>query len=95
MKVHWTDSAEEQLHAIYEYIARTSPDYALRMVDRITQRSQQIAEHPISGRQVPEYGLDQIREVIENPYRIVYYIKPDQIDVIAVIHEARNILRED
>ena len=95
MKVHWTDSAEEQLHAIYEYIARTSPDYALRMVDRITQRSQQIAEHPISERQVPEYGLDQIREVIENPYRIVYYIKPDQIDVIAVIHEARNILRED
>ena len=95
MKVHWTDSAEEHLNAIYEYIARTSPDYALRMVDRLTQRSQQIAEHPISGRQVPEYGLDQIREVIENPYRIVYYIKPDQIDVIAVIHEARNILRED
>lgn len=95
MKVHWTDSAEEQLHAIYEYIARTSPDYALRMVDRLTQRSQQIAEHPLSGRQVPEYGLDQIREVIENPYRIVYYIKLDQIDVIAVIHEARNILRED
>ena len=95
MKVHWTDSAEEQLHALYEYIARTSPDYALRMVDRLTQRSLQITEHPLSGRKVPEYGLDQIREVIENPYRIVYYIKLDQIDVVAVIHEARNILREN
>ncbi len=95
MKVHWTHSAEEQLHAIYEYIARTSPNYALRMVDRLTQRSQQIAAYPLSGRQVPEYRIDQIREVIENPYRIVYYIKPDQIDVIAIIHEARNILEED
>jgi toxin ParE1/3/4 len=62
------------------------------MVDRLTRRSQQIAEQPLSGRRVPEYDLEQIREVIEWPYRIIYYIKPDQIDVIAVFHGARNIL---
>ena len=37
--------------------------------------------------------MDQIREVIEKPYRIIYHIKPDQIDVIAVLHGARNVLR--
>jgi toxin ParE1/3/4 len=62
------------------------------MVDRLTRRSQQIAEQPLSGRRVPEYDLDQIREVIEWPYRIIYHIKSDQIDVIAVLHGARNIL---
>ena len=31
--------------------------------------------------------------MIEGPYRIIYYIKPDQIDVLAVIHGAMNVLR--
>lgn len=65
------------------------------MIGRLTRRSQQIADLPLSGRRVPEYDLTQIREVFEKPYRIVYHIKPDQIDVIAVIHGAQNILRAD
>ena len=68
-------------------------EYAKRMVDRITRRSQQIADFPFSGRKVPEYDIDQIREIIEGPYRIIYHIKPDQIDVVAVIHVARDVLR--
>jgi addiction module RelE/StbE family toxin len=93
MNVHWTDRAQDHLDAIHAYIAQDSPEYALRMVDRLTRRSQQIANAPLSGRRVPEYDLDQIREVIESPYRIIYHIKPDQIDVIAVVHGARNVLR--
>ena len=93
MKVHWTDTAEGHLDAIYAYIALDSLEYAKRMVDRLTRRSQQIAEHPFSGRRVPEYNIDQIREVIEGPYRIIYHIKPDQVDVVAVIHGAMDVLR--
>ena len=94
MNVHWTETAQEHLDAIHAHIARNSAEYALRMVDRLTRRSQQIADTPLSGRRVPEYDLDQIRELIEGPYRIIYFIKPDQIDVIAVIHGARNVLRD-
>jgi toxin ParE1/3/4 len=93
MKVYWTDTAQRHLDAIYGYVARDSPAYAKRMVDRLTGRSQQIAEFPLSGRIVPEYQMNQIREVIEGPYRIIYYIKPDQIDVLAVIHGAQDIAR--
>jgi toxin ParE1/3/4 len=93
MKVHWTDTAEGHLDAIYAYIALDSPEYAKRMVDRLTRRSQQIRDFPLSGRRVPEYDIDQIREVIEGPYRIIYHIKPDQIDVVAVIHGAMDVLR--
>ena len=92
MRVHWTINAQEHLSAIHQYIAQSSPEYALRMVDRLTRRSQQIADVPLSGRRVPEYGIDQIREIIEPPYRIIYHIKPDQIDVIAVLHGSRNVL---
>jgi addiction module RelE/StbE family toxin len=95
MKVHWTETAEGHLDAIYAYIAQDSPRYALRLVDRLTRRSRQIADFPLSGRKVPEYEMDQIREVIEGPYRIIYYIKPDQIDVLAVVHGSQDILPQD
>jgi toxin ParE1/3/4 len=92
MKVHWTNTAEGHLDAIFDYIGQNSPEYAKSMVDRITRRSQQIAEYPLSDRRVPEYDFNQIREVIEGHYRIIYRIKSDQIDILAVIHGAMNIL---
>ena len=95
MKVHWTNTAEVHLDALYAYIAQNSNTYALRTVDRITKRSKQIGAFPLSGRKVPEYNLDQVREVFSGPYRIIYYIKPDQIDVIAVIHGAMNVLQDE
>ena len=91
MKVHWTDTAQRHLDAIYHFIAQDSPAYAKRMVDRLTRRSQQIGKFPFSGRSVPEYEMEQIREVIEGPYRIIYYVKVDQIDVLAVLHGAQDI----
>ena len=82
MIVFWTNTAEEHLDSIHAYIAKDSPQFAKRMVDRLTRRS------------VPEYEMDQIREVIEGPFRIIYYIKPDQIDVLAVIHAAQDPFKE-
>ena len=43
------------VQAIHDYLAQTSPDYAVRIVDRLTRRSIQIAAFPNSGRMVPEY----------------------------------------
>ena len=90
MRVHWTQNAIEHLVNIYEYIALNSPTYASRMVDRITHRSEQIADQPLSGRKVPEYQTEDIRELIEKPYRI----KANQIDVLAVVHGARLLPEE-
>jgi toxin ParE1/3/4 len=94
VKVYWTDDAISHLIGIYDYIARDSSVYAQRMVDRLTRRSQQISDFPRSGRMVPEYETPDIREVIERPYRIIYRVKVDQIDILAVIHGARLLPSE-
>ena len=91
MRVLWTDAAVAQLQAIHDYIAQTSPEYALRIVDRLTRRSIQIASFPFSGRMVPEYELNEVREIIEGRYRIIYLIEDAQVQVLAVVHEAREI----
>ncbi len=94
MIVHWTQNAIEHLVNIYEHIALNSPTYAKGMVDKITRRSEQILDQPLSGRKVAEYQSDDIRELIEKPYRIIYRIKADQIDILAVIHGARLLPEE-
>ncbi len=95
MIIHWTAGAVQQLRAIYDYIAQTSPEYAKRMVERLTRRSEQIGTFPLSGRAVPEYQALQVREVIEGSYRIIYHIRPNQINVVAVIHGSRPIEPRD
>jgi len=40
---------------------------------------------------VPEYDREDVREVIEKPYRIIYRIGEEQVDVLAVFHRAQRL----
>jgi len=88
MKVNWTAAARAQLRDIHSFIARSSPQYATKIVDQLTRRSRQIATFPRSGRVVPEANDVNIREVIEGSYRIIYHLLDDDVDIIAVVHSA-------
>jgi len=46
MKVNWTEAARTQLRDIRGFVVGSSPQYATKMVDRLTRRSQQIAIFP-------------------------------------------------
>ena len=61
------------------------------MVDKLTRRSVLLIAHPYSGRIVPKYDAPQRRELIVFPYRLVYRLKSDRIDVIAVFHGAQQL----
>jgi toxin ParE1/3/4 len=76
--VVWTTEAMTQLKDIHDYIARRSPQYARRVVDRVTRRSQQIARYPMAGVAVPEVAMPQLRQVVEGPYRMIYHLLPDR-----------------
>jgi toxin ParE1/3/4 len=93
MNVHWAESALADLQAVEAHIARHSPQYALGMVERIFTRSGQLEAHPHLGPVVPEYGDETLREVFEAPYRIVYRVREEQIDIVAVVHAARRLPR--
>ena len=95
MRVFWTDAALGQLESIRDYFAQTSPEYAQRLVERLVNRSERIASFPRSGRMVPEYEIEEVRQVIEGQYRIIYLIKEDQIEILALIHTSRKGLPQD
>ena len=92
MKVIWTPRALRDLEAIHRYISEDSVARASEMVARLLRRSEQIADFPRSGRVVDEYRRDDIRELIEPPYRIIYRLKSEEAsDVVAVVHSSRKL----
>jgi toxin ParE1/3/4 len=90
--VHWSDLAVQQLASITLYIGRTSPLYAERMVDRILRRVETLAAFPDIGVRVSEAEDDKVREVLENPYRILYLAQPSRVDVLAIVHGRQDIV---
>ena len=91
MKVAWADEAKAHLAGIYQYIQRDAPFYATQTIDKLTRRVDQLIDHPRSGRVVPKYDDENLRELIMRPYRLIYRIKPDRIDIIAVFHGAQQL----
>ena len=72
---------------------RDSPFYAGLFAKKIDAIATGLAQFPRAGRVVPEYGDEAIRERIYQNYRIVYRLKSDTIEIVAVTHGA-SPLRE-
>lgn len=90
-RVIWTDSAIADLEEIMDYIARDSPRYALSVGERIYEAAGKIELGARAGWMVPEFGMDQFREVLMKPYRIVYEIRGQGCYIVAVIHGSRDL----
>ena len=54
MTVFWTQNAKRELRAVHDYVAQNSPRYAQGLVDRITRKTEQLAQGPQRGAEVPE-----------------------------------------
>lgn len=75
-----------RLAQIHEYIAKDQPRNAARFIDRVTRHGDRIGDHPYAGRMVPEYQQEDLREVLEGAYRIIYRILADRVDIVTVRH---------
>jgi toxin ParE1/3/4 len=89
MKVNWTQKGRQRLQQPYDYISTDQPDNALNYVDKITRRVELLAMQPRSGKVVEKYQRDDIREIYEGDYRIIYRILVERIDILTVRHSSR------
>lgn len=90
MKVVWSDRALRSLAAIHSHISNDSESNAHPVIDRILKRGDQILAFPFSGRAIPNSRHPNVREVIEEPYRILYRVQKSKVEVIEVFHSARR-----
>jgi toxin ParE1/3/4 len=92
-EVVWTDAAWEDLEAVAAYIARDSEAYAAAFVEEIKAAATSLAEMAERGQIVPEFRDASIRELLVQPYRLVYLLSERQVRILAIIHGARRTWR--
>lgn len=61
------------------------------MVKSIVNQTKMLSRFPRSGRKVPEFDDDNIRELLAYSYRIVYRVQDNEVLVSAVIHGKRTL----
>lgn len=87
--VVWTAQALADLEDIGAYIERDDPDAAARWIDKLLAAATRAGEFPHAGRRVPELERDDVRERIVGNYRLVYWLRDDQLEVLTVFEGHR------
>lgn len=91
--LRWTERAANDLVSIGDYIATDDPSAARSWVETLRQRAAKASRMPRTGRVVPEIDGDDVREVFQHTYRIVYRVVDDGI-VVLTVFEGHRLLGE-
>jgi len=94
-EVIWSFLATGDLESIVEHIARDSEYYAAAMSRQLLTAAASLTRFSERGRIVPEYDDPAIRELIIGPYRLIYRVRPDRVEIARIIHGARQMVRLD
>lgn len=65
--------------------------YARMFAQRMMALVASIPRFPLAGRRVPEYGREDVREKLCGDYRLVYRLKDDAIEIVAITHGAKPL----
>ena len=92
MRIRWTDQAIADLAAIRAFIEQDSSHYSSVVVSRLIRAADCLKEFPYSGRVVPEFEHEAVREIVERPNRIIYrLLREDEIHILTVHHGAKQM----
>lgn len=91
-EIKWTLHALQDIENIAEFIAQDSEHFASIQIDKFFIRSQILEQFPLAGRMVPELGDEQIRELIEGNYRMIYRVVSESRVDILTIHQSYQLL---
>ncbi|GAC1369851.1 MAG: type II toxin-antitoxin system RelE/ParE family toxin [Aquirhabdus sp.] len=90
-QVIWTDSAQHDLSEIAEYIAVNNLPSSMKLIQTILSKVIRLENFPESGRMIPELASLSYREIIVNPCRILYKVEGDNIFILHVMRQERDL----
>lgn len=89
MRIGWSPRAVRHLEAARAYIARDNPAAATSVTQRIVAQVEGlVAFSPNMGRPGRIAGTREL-VITRTPYVVVYRVTQEEVQVLAVIHQAR------
>lgn len=94
-QVRWTRDALSDLGDIHRFIARDAPAAAAATIVQVLASAERLRAFPRSGRVVPEFEDEALREIITGNYRIIYRLRGEEVQIIRIRHGARLLEESD
>jgi len=91
--VNVNKTAKNDIIGIVKFISKNNPINALNILKRIQDRIDSLYKFPERGGYVQEllkYNIKDYRQLIESPWRIIYRIDGNIVNVIMIIDSRRN-----
>ena len=93
--VQLTDDAVQDLADIHDYLGRHhSPAKANDVLEQIESRFFSLSEYPRGGaypKELLHVGIQEYREVLSYPYRIIYRVLHEQVYVLVIADGRRDM----
>lgn len=94
VRIKWLKSAKTDLKEIFDFISLDSKRYARFQIEKIQNKTEILKTGMLTGKRVSEMDDDNVREIFEGNYRIIYrIISQNEIHILLVHHGAKDILQ--
>jgi len=91
--VNINKTAKKDIRGIVKFISKNNPINALNILKRIQDRIDSLYRFPERGgyvQELLEFNIKDYRQLTESPWRIIYKIDGNIVNVIMVIDSRRN-----
>jgi toxin ParE1/3/4 len=92
-RVVWTEAASAALDEAIAYVAKDSPGNARDLLERLLSAAQSLSNLSERGAPVPEINTPHIRQLLPEPYRLIYQVEGDRVTILTVLHQRRDVDR--
>ena len=89
-RVIWSEGATVELDAAIGYVAEDAPSSAARLLERVLDAAASLADLSGRGRVVPERQDPTIRELLVEPFRLLYKVRDTEVIVLGLIHQRQD-----
>jgi len=92
-QVVWAIRARRALDDALIYIAKDSPQNASQIAERVIERADSLATFSERGRVVPEVNDPTLRELLVDPFRLMYEVHEGEVRIVAFLHQRQLFKR--
>jgi addiction module RelE/StbE family toxin len=89
VSVEWLNAATRSLRQVHARIAADNPEAARKVVKRIQQAVERLADFPESGRLGQVAGTREL-VVPGLPYLVVYRVGKESVEILRVFHTSQD-----
>jgi plasmid stabilization system protein ParE len=92
-RVAWSEGASRELDEAISHIAEDSSDSAVRVLERILESAESLSTMGERGRMVPERGDPSVRELLVDPFRLLYHLGESSVVILGLLHQRQDYHR--